>query len=115
MEKGNKLKRAKGLNSGNTYNMLVEKVGEEQLVKLGPIGPRQREVINKLVEQPDGCIRLFRDDGKTLLFASEAWAYQRWGMLVIKRLVNRGICEVVIKTNPITKRPVKYLCLKFMP
>jgi len=78
------------------------------LVKLGP---KQREVINKLAVQPDQCVRLYTNDGKIFIFASEAWAYQAWAWRVIRRLLRRGLVFIDIKTNPETKRKVKYLCL----
>ena len=84
----------------------------EELVKNSRgLGPREKEVIVKLEQQPDGCIRLYTNDGKLLAFVSEAQAYQAWGYQVIKRLIRRGLVLITIKTNPQTKRKVKYLCL----
>ena len=76
------------------------------------LGPKEKEVIAKLKQQPDQCVRLYTYDGKLMIFAAEAQAYQAWGWGVIKRLLKRGLVVIAIKTNPETKRPVKYLCLK---
>jgi len=75
------------------------------------LGPREREVITNLKVQPDYCVRLYRDDGKIFIFADQAWAYQAWGWKVIKRLLRRGLVVITVRTNPKTKRSVKYLCL----
>ena len=75
------------------------------------LGEKQREVINYLKKQPDECVRLYTYDGKITVFADQASAYQAWGWRVIQRLLKRGLVVIAIKTNPETKRPVKYLCL----
>jgi len=75
------------------------------------LGPREEQVISKLHNEPDQCVRLYRNDGKIVVFASEAWAYQAWGWRVIKRLIRRGLVLITIKTSPQTGQPVKYLCL----
>jgi len=76
------------------------------------LGPRQKEVINKLMEQPNQCMRLYTYEGKISVFADEAQAYQAWGWRVIQRLLKRKLVLITIKTNPKSKRKVKYLCLK---
>ena len=73
------------------------------------LGPREKEVITKLAQNE--CMRLYTYDGKLMVFAAEAQAYQAWGWRVIRRLLRRGLVFITIKTSPQTGRPVKYLCL----